>query len=103
MLKKKTPHRGDIIIYENPDDKKLVVKRCILSPGDPVNISGGYLITEYIKIPLTAKQEKKLTGVDFIPKDMFFAIGDNIFNSHDSRDYGPIFIDNLKGKVLLIK
>ncbi len=103
MLKEKNLHRGDVIVFENPEDNKLVVKRCLLSPGDPLIISNGLLITENVKIPLTIKQEKKLTGIKFIPQNMFFAIGDNIFNSHDSRDYGPVFIENLKGKVLLIK
>ncbi len=103
ILRGKNPNRGDVIVYENPEDKKLVVKRCILSPGDPVIISNGSLIAGKSRIPLTAKQEKGLFGIKFIPQNMFFATGDNIFNSHDSRDYGPVLINKLKGKVLLIK
>lgn len=97
------PHYGDIVVFENPEDHKLVVKRCILSPGDPVIINNGSLITTERRIPLTKKQLKSLSALDFIPVNMFFAAGDNIFNSHDSRDYGPVFIKNLKGRVLLIK
>jgi len=103
ILKGKTPRSGDVVVFENPEDNRLVVKRCILSPGDPVVIANGSLITEQSRIPLTLKQVKKLSDFKFIPDNMFFATGDNIFNSHDSRDYGPVFIDNLKGKVLLIK
>lgn len=103
ILKEKTPKSGDVVVYENPEDKKLVVKRCILSPGEPIIINNGSLVTAQFKIPLTAKQLKKISSLHFIPDNMFFATGDNIFNSHDSRDYGPVFIENLKGKVLLIR
>jgi signal peptidase I len=103
IIKEKNPQSGDVVVFKNPEDSKLVVKRCILSPGDPVIIDNGSLITSEIKIPLTTKQLKKLSSLTFIPENMFFAAGDNIFNSHDSRDYGPVFIENLKGRVLLIK
>lgn len=102
-IKEKNPQKGDIVVFENPEDNKLVVKRCILSPGDAVLIDNGSLIISGQRIPLTGKQIKLLSAFDYIPKNMFFAAGDNIFNSHDSRDYGPVFIENLKGRVLLIK
>lgn len=100
-IKNYSPHAGDILVYENPEDNRLVVKRCLLSPGDPLVISNGILITPDMNIPLTQKQQKLLSSFTFIPENMFFAAGENIFNSRDSRDYGPVFIENLKGKVLL--
>ncbi len=103
IIKEKSPRNGDIVVFENPEDSRLVVKRCILSPGDKVIINNGSLITSRRRIPLTGKQLKRLSAFDYIPENMFFAAGDNIFNSHDSRDYGPVFIKNLKGRVLLIK
>lgn len=103
VLKEKTPQTGDIVVFENPEDSRLVVKRCILSPGDQIIIENGSLITSEMRIPLTAKQLKRLKLLRFIPQNMFFATGDNIFNSHDSRDYGPVFTANLKGRVLLIR
>jgi len=92
---------GDIVVFENPEDHRLVVKRFLLSPGDPVIIRNCILITPEGNIPLTKRQSHMLSTFDFIPDNMFFALGDNIFNSHDSRDYGPVTIDNIKGKVLL--
>lgn len=103
IIKEKSPRIGDIVVFENPEDSRLVVKRCILSPGDQVVINNGSLVTSGRRIPLTGKQLKRLSAFDFIPENMFFATGDNIFNSHDSRDYGPVFTKNLKGRVLLIK
>ena len=92
---------GDIVVFENPEDHRLVVKRCILSPGEPVVVQNNILITPKANIPLTVRQESKLARYSFIPENMFFATGDNTFNSHDSRDYGPVTLENLKGKVLL--
>jgi signal peptidase I len=103
IIKGKSPRSGDVVVFENPEDKKLVVKRCILSPGDPIIINNGSLIIDRKKIPLTTKQLRSLSSMKFIPENMFFAAGDNIFNSHDSRDYGPVLTANLKGRVLLIK
>lgn len=101
VIKGVSPGVGDVVIFENPEDRKLVVKRLLLSPGDPVVISNGTLITPIENLPLTLKQQKDLSSLTRIPENMFFAAGDNTFNSHDSRDYGPVFFNNLKGKVLL--
>ena len=35
--------------------------------------------------------------------DSFFALGDNIIESYDSRDYGPVPYENIIGKVLGIR
>ncbi len=38
-----------------------------------------------------------------VPKNSFFVLGDNINNSVDSRDFGAISTDNIKGKVTSIR
>jgi len=37
---------------------------------------------------------------DHLGRIIFFAEGDNSLASYDSRSYGPVFADNIKGKVL---
>jgi len=37
------------------------------------------------------------------PQNEFYALGDNVVRSFDSRSYGPVPIDNIMGKVLGIK
>jgi signal peptidase I len=66
IIIEKRPKSGDIVVFENPEDKKLVVKRCILSPGDPIIIINGSLITSQNRIPLTTKQLNKLSKLKFI-------------------------------------
>ena len=40
---------------------------------------------------------------ELIPGNEFYALGDNSLHSYDSRNYGPVPIDNIIGKVLGIK
>ena len=40
---------------------------------------------------------------DVIAGEVFYALGDNGGESYDSRNYGPVFNDNIIGRVLGIK
>ena len=40
---------------------------------------------------------------EVIPKDSFYALGDNGPQSYDSRSYGPVPLDNVVGKVLGVR
>ena len=40
---------------------------------------------------------------DVLSQNSFFALGDNGPQSYDSRSYGPIYIDNVIGKVLGVR
>ena len=37
---------------------------------------------------------------EILPGDEFYAVGDNILHSYDSRNYGPVSNKNIIGKVL---
>lgn len=95
------PSQDDIIVFNNPYDHQLVVKRCRLLPGDPVIVnSQGWLVVENDHYFLTARQRDRLEEVDRVPDNAVMVLGDNPFHSVDSRDYGFISLASIKGKVI---
>ena len=92
---------GDIAVFRHPGDGRLVVKRVVLGPGDPITIDGSWLQTGSRRFWLTGDQRYRLRQWDTVPRDSWFAVGDNQFASVDSRDYGFLSRRSLLGKVLL--
>lgn len=103
--------RGDIVVFKSPleKDKRLFIKRIIGLPGDKINISDGkvfvndkYIEETYIENNLYT--EELLYGDNFIvPEGEIFVVGDNRLRgcSNDSRNFGSILLEDIKGKVIL--
>lgn len=96
-----TPRVGDVVIF--PINGRYVIKRCLACEGVPLVFSDerGYSVTvEDALIPLDETQYKNLKNAECVPEGMMFALGDNMAESRDSRDYGFVSIDSIRGKVL---
>lgn len=102
------PQRGELVVAVNPNEfRGTVCKRVVGLPGDIVEFdprrggvtwSAGSLVPQ---LEADKRKEKDLTFVK-VPKGHVWLSGDNMSNSTDSRDYGPMPIAMIRGKVIKV-
>ena len=98
----KSPKRNDVVTFLN--DNKIVVKRCVLTEGDSLEIlvdSGYHIIINNQKVPLSEFQYLQFAGTKTVPRGYIFVLGDNFLYSVDSRDYGFVSTKSIKGKAII--
>ena len=99
--------RGDVVIFSSQDDPgKDLIKRVIALPGERIRIRKG-------KVRINGKLLKEiyLEEKDFglydaeidevVAEGEIYVLGDNRDDSHDSRRFGSVSEDSLKGKVVV--
>ena len=95
------PQRGDAVIYLHND--KIVVKRCAAVAGEHLDFLSEQeysLAVNGNKIPLTESQYEGLKPFSIVPAGYVLALGDNLSQSIDSRDYGFVSVKNITGKII---
>ncbi len=95
-------HKNDMIIFTHPSDpERNLIKRVIGLPHDEIKLSHGKVYVNDICQGIfsnTLSHQRKSSWK--IPENFYFVLGDNRSNSLDSRDFGPIEKESIKGKVL---
>ncbi len=104
------PKRGEVVIFKSPKNKDVdYIKRVIGLPGETIRLEGGQFFINNIPLIETYDYNKPVFGESYmhegdeiiIPDGQYFLIGDNRPGSSDSREFGPIVLEDFIGKAFL--
>lgn len=105
------PKRGDVVIFQYSETQDFI-KRVIGVPGDVVMIKDGaiYINEEKLDESNYLADSVITNGGSYIhegqsitvPDGQYFVSGDNRPNSSDSREFGPISKEKIKGKAWIV-
>ena len=105
----KKPKRGDIIVFIFPKDrKKDFIKRVIGTEGEKVTILHNkiYIDDKLIDDPWGHFTRPRSSIEDYgplkVPEGSLFVMGDNRDNSQDSRFWGFVKTNEVKGKAFIV-
>jgi signal peptidase I len=113
-----------VVIFRSKEDHRTdVVKRCVGLPGDRIEVRADQLmingevvddsaVTKFEEPPgffQLSRRERLETaharanfGPITVPEESFFCMGDNRWNSHDSRIWGTLPAHLVKGRASVI-
>lgn len=86
----------DIIIFKF--EEKFVVKRIVAKEGDLVKITGNQLYINSLPIEDCYVDYFIFYFTGIIPENAYYVLGDNKFNSCDSRYFGLVYKDDIFAK-----
>jgi signal peptidase I len=100
----KEPERGDVVVFHFPSDpRRRFIKRVIGLPGETVTIRDGQvLINGFVLEEPYLDEEPRYHGEWRIAPNEVFVLGDNRNNSSDSQNWGPLDINEIIGKAMLV-
>ncbi len=93
------PQRGEAIVFNTPQGGRPAVKRVVGIPGDPVRKLNGAVSVSDRTYVVSVAAYSELSRTATIPEGQLFVLGDNQRASFDSRDYGLVPIDSVRGRV----
>ncbi|MCL0028588.1 signal peptidase I [Dehalococcoidia bacterium] len=95
------PRRGEVIIFRYPNDpSRDFVKRVIGLPGDTVEIRRGQVYINGIPLdePYVNHPDNGTKAEVRVDPGSYYVMGDNRSMSRDSRDWGPVPVENVIGR-----
>jgi signal peptidase I len=121
LLPERAIRRRDVIVFKFPEDRERdFIKRVIGLPGETLEVRNkrvyinGKLLDEpyvhYLEPPQSPSVAAEVTSYDLrerygpitIPAGKYFMMGDNRDNSEDSRYWGLLSRDDVKGLAVMI-
>ena len=109
------PRRGDVIVFQFPQDpSKDYIKRCIATGGETIEVREKQVRVNGVALnePYAIHGDPAVhpAGYDYrdyfgpytVGKGQLFMMGDNRDNSNDSRYWGPLDLDLIKGRAMFL-
>jgi len=109
---KSSPARWDVIVYHSPQGDGQLCSRVVGLPGEVINFTkdgltidgkpttppSGIFKPDY-KMPAKAAEIVIIALPYTVPVNRYFVMGDNVYNSVDSRYWGALDVARIVGKV----
>ena len=112
----RAPQRGDIVVFPYPqDERRDFIKRVVALPGEQVlihgnqvSVNGRPLQESYVNTHSSLSSPPGSCGYAYgceptaVPPDSYFVMGDNRDNSQDSRYWGFVRREKIKGRAVTV-
>lgn len=109
------PNPGDVVTFVSPlDPDETLVKRVIAVGGQTIDLVDGHVVVDGVELDepyVEGRPTESLTelegsaGITYpytVPEGHIFVMGDNRTNSRDSRYFGPVSVDDVTSRAILI-
>lgn len=98
----RSAHVGDVVVLDDPLGGGPIVKRVVAVGGDEIGFEDGILVRNGQPVA-EPYSDTFLDGVYYgpyvIPQGQLWVLGDNRYDSIDSRDFGPVDASTVQGRV----
>lgn len=93
------PRRGDVVVVDSSRQSEMLIKRVVGLPGERIEVSEGrvYVNGDLLEESWAVKPGGGHYGPETIPPLHVFVLGDNRGASNDSRNLGPVPIEDIVG------
>lgn len=112
-------HRGDVIVFDrvtNETQHDDLIKRVMGLPGETLEIRSCIVYVDGVQVDEPYLNPEQTSQIEpsarcgshtdmaplVVPEHMVFVMGDNRVQSFDSRDFGPIDTDKVRGRAFVV-